>query len=419
MSFIKVGFGKSCLTPKLGIELTGYGTYRERVGTDIEMDLFARATAWDVDGVRFVMVICDLLGFTEKLSADTISIIAKENDLSEENVFLAATHTHTGPATGCLVGCGEPDIETLRAIPAKVAASAKAAFADLAEVTSVATNEDVFPYTFVINRQMNDDYRIDPTMRTMRIERKGKKTIAIANYSCHPVCPDVSSVISPDYPGHFCKKMEDAGYEAVYMNGFCGNLNPIRKGQKGCADHAGQRLFDRSHELFETEKKQEINGVGIVAGREPIALRHVDPMDTDKGVQFWLDRNNWSLARSFAVNYDRIVNHILYSEDPYTENLEFKALRIGTALFIFHSGEVCSPFGDMLREAFPDYTVFIVGTAFATTRYIGTEKNADEANSMYMYEILDSCGAYGTIPIVRGAGEEHFKAVIKRIKPIV
>ncbi|MBQ3055226.1 MAG: neutral/alkaline non-lysosomal ceramidase N-terminal domain-containing protein [Oscillospiraceae bacterium] len=419
MSLIQVGFGKSCLTPRLGVELTGYGTYRERVGTDVEMDLWARTTAWDVDGVRFVMVVCDLLAFTEKLSADTVNLIASENRISADNVFLAATHTHTGPATGALVGCGEPDIETIAALPGKIAASVKAAFEDLAEVISVSTNEDTMPYTFVLNRQMNDDYRIDPTIRTMRIERKGKKTVAISNYSCHPVCPDLSSVISPDYPGHFCKKMEDAGYEAMYLNGFCGNLNPIRKGQFGCADQAAQRLFDRSHELFETEVKQDIDGVGIVAGREPIELRHVDPMDTDAGVQFWLDRNNWKLARSFAVNYDRIVNRILYMEDPYTEYMEFKALRLGKALFIFHSGEVCSPFGDMLREAFPDYTVFIVGTAFATTRYIGTEKNADEANSMYMYEILDSCGAYGTIPIVRGAGEKHFAGVIRRIKPIV
>ena len=419
MSSIQVGFGKSCLTPRLGVELTGYGIYRERVATDIEMDLWARATAWDVDGVRFVMVVCDLLAFTEKLSADTINLIASENRISADNVFLAATHTHTGPATGALVGCGEPDIETLAALPGKIAASVKAAFEDLSEVTSVSTNEDVMPYTFARNRQMNDDYRIDPTVRTMRIERKGKKTVAITNYSCHPVCPDVSSVISPDYPGHFCKKMEDAGYEAMYLNGFCGNLNPIRKGQFGCADQAGQRLFDRSHELYENEVKQSIESVGIVAGREPIELRHVDPMDTDSGVQFWLDRNNWKMARSFAVNYDRIVNRILYMEDPYTEYMEFKALRLGTALFVFHAGEVCSPFGDMLREAFPDYTVFIVGTAFATTRYIGTEKNADEANSMYMYEILDSCGAYGTIPIVRGAGEKHFKGVIDRIKPIV
>ncbi|MBE6915791.1 MAG: hypothetical protein E7471_04075 [Ruminococcaceae bacterium] len=416
MSSSKVGFAKSCLTPKLGVELTGYGTYRERKATGVDLDLYARATAWEIGGVRFVMVICDLLGFTEKLTDNIIDLICKENDLIRNNVFLAATHTHTGPATGCLVGCGEPDIETIRALPAKIAASVKDAFAAMAEIESVSTAEGNFPYSFVLNRQLNDDYRIDPTIRTMRINRKGAKPLAIINHSCHPVCEDVSSVISPDFPGYVCKEFEADGYDVVYMNGFCGNLNPIRKGQLGASAHAGKRLFDRSNELFETEVACDFNDIAIVGGREPIALRHFDPQEREGGVPFWLERDNWAMARSFAVNYDRVMNHILYSDDPFTEHQEFRALRMGNALFVFHSGEVCSPFGDMLREAFPDLTVFIVGTAFATTRYIATEKNADEAQSMYMYEIIDHCLAYGCFPIERGAGEEHFRAVINRIK---
>ena len=416
MSSSKVGFAKSCLTPKLGVELTGYGTYRGRKATGVDLDLYARATAWEIGGVRFVMVVCDLLGFTEKLSADVIDLICKENDLIPNNVFLAATHTHTGPATGCLVGCGEPDIETIRELPAKIAVSVKDAFAAMAEIESVSTSKGDFPYTFVLNRQMNDDYRVDPTIRTMRINRKGAKPLAIINHSCHPVCEDLSSVISPDYPGYVCKEFEADGYDVVYMNGFNGNLNPIRKGQLGASAQAGKRLFDRSTELFESEVACDFNDIAIVGGREPIALRHFDPQEREDGVQFWLDRDNWPMARSFAVNYDRVVNTILYSDDPYTEYQEFRALRMGNALFVFHSGEVCSPFGDMIREAFPELTVFIVGTSFATTRYIATEKNADEAHSIYMYEILDHCLAYGVFPIERGAGEEHFRAVINRIK---
>ena len=136
-------------------------------------------------------------------------------------------------------------------------------------------------------------------------------------------------------------------------------------------------------------------------------------------VQNAVAAKNWVETRALSVCYDRASLRAMYDDDPYTDQMEFRALKFGKTLFVFHGGEICSKFGDMIREAFPDYTVFLAGTAYATKRYIATEENADQAATMPMYEIFESSNAYGTLPIERGAGEVHFKAVIDRIKPIV
>jgi len=416
---MKLGFGKSCLTPKLGVELTGFGWFLNRKAESVETNLFARATAWDVDGFRFVLVICDLLGFTEEMSDKIVSGIAENNNISKENVLLAATHTHSGPGMGCLVGCGEPDFETLANLPGKIIAAADEAFANLATVTSISINEDEFPFTFAYNRIKNDDTSIDPTIRTMRVEREGAKPVAIVNHSCHPVCLRATPAISADFPYYFCDHLENAGFDAMYINGFCGNIDPYYTGHYGAAQHAGKLLFDRTMELFDADKKMDETDVAVVGGLESIALRHItlDQMEAD--VKQAVANKDWSQTRALSICYDRASLRLMYEDDPYTEQMEFRALRLGKVLFVFHGGEICSAFGDMIRDAFPDYTVFLAGTAYATKRYVATEKNADEAEQFMVYEIISSCYAYGCFPIERGAGEVHFKAVIDRIKPIV
>ncbi|MBQ3055227.1 MAG: hypothetical protein IJC88_03900 [Oscillospiraceae bacterium] len=413
---MKLGFGKSCLTPKLGVELTGFGTFGYRRATSVEENLYARATAWEIDGVRYAMIVCDLLGFTEKLSKEIISLIARNNDMKEENVLLAATHTHTGPATGCLVGCGEPDFETIKELPAKVAASVSAAFEDLAEITSVTTNEGEFPFTFAFNRQINDDIRIDPSIRTMRINREGAKPVAIVNYSCHPVSPRAVGIITPDYPGFLCKQLEEDGFEAMYINGFCGNIDPYNTGHAGCAQNAAQLLYERSNELFDADSEMKVDSASVCGGNIPLELQHVTLAEEEQFVKDAEAKGDWPLTRMMAVCYDRSSLRLMYDPEPYTDYMEFKAFRLGKALFVFHGGEICSPFGDMIRDAFPDYTVFLAGTSFATKRYVATEKNWDESQEMYIYEISHSCKAYGCFPIARGAGEKHFAEVIKVIK---
>ncbi len=416
---MKLGFAKSCLTPKLGVELCGFGWFLKRKSQSVESNLYARATAWDVDGTRFVFVICDLIGFSETLSDNIVSTIAEDNNIPKENVFLAATHTHSGPATGILVGCGEVDFDTVYELPAKVVAAANAAFENLAPVTSISINEDEFPFTFAYNRQKNADVKIDPTIRTMRVEREGANTVAIVNHSCHPVCFRATPAISADYPAHLCAHLEEAGYDALYINGFCGNIDPYYTGHDGAAEHAGKLLFDRTMELFANDREMKECDTAITGGFEPVALRHITLDEMEAKVKEAADAKDWITSRGLAVCYDRASLRLMYDSDPYTDQMEFRALKFGKTLFVFHGGEICSKFGDMIRDAFPDYTVFLAGTAYATKRYIATEENADEAATMPMYEIFESSNAYGTFPIERGAGEVHFKAVIDRIKPIV
>ena len=415
---MKLGFGKNCITPKLGVELAGFGTYGKRTADELELDLYARAVALELDGVRAVLVECDLIGFTPELSRTIVSEIASRNGVSEDFVLLAVTHTHTGPATGVLVSCGEYDVETMATIGGKVIAAADAAFSDLTEVINVSINEGPFPNTFAHNRQIDENYKKDESVRTIRIDRTGAKPVALVNYSCHPVCALASHTMSADYPGFLCRHLEDAGFEAMYFNGFCGNINPYNKGKEDCAKDAGQRLFDVAAALLENGTATQIDSMATIGGMVEVDLRHETREDLEQPYEAWMEAKNPGIARMYAVRMDKMM-HQLISDNPYTDELEYRALRLGKLLFVFHSSEVVIEFADMLRAAFPDYFVIFVGTAFATTRYLGTKEMMEKSDRMYMYESIDSCGCYACLPIAMGAGEVHFQKIIEQIKTIV
>ena len=67
---MRAGFGKSDLTPPLGVELTGYGYYLNRRALSVLDPLFARALILEQDGCRSLLISCELLGLNRHICAD-------------------------------------------------------------------------------------------------------------------------------------------------------------------------------------------------------------------------------------------------------------------------------------------------------------------------------------------------------------
>jgi hypothetical protein len=106
MMTLAAGYGETILTPPLGVELTGYGFYLERRAESVLDDLKARALFLEKDGVRAVLVSCDLVGLTVEASDAARRAISASLGIPPDHVLLACTHTHTGPATMDMPGAG-------------------------------------------------------------------------------------------------------------------------------------------------------------------------------------------------------------------------------------------------------------------------------------------------------------------------
>lgn len=118
---LKAGLAKSDITPRIGVELSGFGPFIHRYAVAVRDRLWARALALEQDGVRLLLISCDLIGVTPDITARVRSLLFEAAGLAREAVMLHCTHTHSGPATGGHIGWGEPDPPYLETLPDRIA----------------------------------------------------------------------------------------------------------------------------------------------------------------------------------------------------------------------------------------------------------------------------------------------------------
>ena len=59
---IHVGFAKNDITPRIGVELSGFGPFLCRNSISVRDNLWARAMAVQKGNDHFIIVCCDLIG---------------------------------------------------------------------------------------------------------------------------------------------------------------------------------------------------------------------------------------------------------------------------------------------------------------------------------------------------------------------
>lgn len=223
---MKAGLGKAEMTPPLGVELAGYGYYLQRRATRVDDPLWARALALEDEGERYVVISCDVLGLNTQVVAQVREHLIMHLRVPADHFTLVSIHTHTGPALKYHEGCGEVDADYLATAAAPIIAACGQALASLAEVTALYNICTELKEAYAYNRA-REDGPVDRLVRGFRIERSGFPSIAVVSYACHPVARGRSTGISADYPGQVCRLLEDEGLLPLYLNGVCGDIDPI------------------------------------------------------------------------------------------------------------------------------------------------------------------------------------------------
>jgi hypothetical protein len=126
---MKAGFGKSDITPRVGVQLAGYGPYRNRAARAILAPLSARAVALSGKGGSAILLSLDACVLPRPLAARIREMVARRIGCRPDNVFLGATHTHSAPALGGMSGWGEADRLYVETLPSRAAEAAQKAWA--------------------------------------------------------------------------------------------------------------------------------------------------------------------------------------------------------------------------------------------------------------------------------------------------
>ncbi len=244
---IKFGIGRRCINPQVPISLAGY--FNKRMWDHVLDDIEVRALVLTAGEKTVAMLQFDLVTVSTGLYEDVLASIKEAGiaGVSEENLLVTATHTHTGPE----VRAGKPgNNPAYQPFVAKLAAEA------LGEAMGCFQEGELYygqtaDCRFIFNRRywmkngavltnpgklnpeiMRPEGDIDPEISVLAI-RSGEKTkVVIANIVNHTDTIGGTGV-SADWAGFFCRKVQAAlgeGTLAMPLIGCAGNINHFNTG---------------------------------------------------------------------------------------------------------------------------------------------------------------------------------------------
>ena len=196
---LKAGSAAVDITPPVGIALTGY-VLREGPSIGVHDRLYARAVVFDDGHCRAALVVCDLLALDRGFVASARQAIEAATGIPGAHVMIACTHTHSGPATIFLYGCGDVDHAWLDVLRQHLVNVVQAACASMrkARVATTARHLDM-----VARNRRDPEGPMNPCLWVWCVvDTRGQPIATLLSYWCHPtVLGHTNRLISADYPG--------------------------------------------------------------------------------------------------------------------------------------------------------------------------------------------------------------------------
>lgn len=412
MSHFQAGAAKVCITPPLGVDLAGYAA-RYEPAAGVHDDLFARALALQVGEEKAVLLIADLLGLSAEFIAGLRALIEVRTGLPGERVMVACTHTHSGPATIFLRGCGAMDESYLALLPRLLASAAEMALTRLRPARIGAGAGQV---PFAHNRRGTGV--VDHEVGVVKVTTDAGEPLALLmNYACHAVVMGGDNVqISADYPGAACATVEAnlPGTVALFANGAWGDINPTGRGTFAEVARQGRQLAFEALKVAEGIDVREPERLRVRSeeARIPLAppppaaeLRaileqtEVDPSSIYEGQDPRLAVKLGEAHRGWA---QAVLELIEGEACPLSQTLEIQTLTVDGLAFIAVPGETFVEIGLALKRESPAAQTIILGAGNGCIGYIPT----DAAHAVGGYEVVDAIRYYGTLgPAVGAEGE--------------
>ncbi|MBP5673011.1 MAG: hypothetical protein J6X49_11515, partial [Victivallales bacterium] len=122
---MKLGLGLKDITPRVGVQMAGFGPFLNRVSDRVRDRLQAHAALFDDNGSHFLLITCDLTGIPANIVAKIRAIICEAVPwLKPEEIMVESAHTHSAPRIALGEkdgGWGMPDGPYVEIFPWKVA----------------------------------------------------------------------------------------------------------------------------------------------------------------------------------------------------------------------------------------------------------------------------------------------------------
>jgi len=379
---LRIGMAKIEITPdpdRVTVHLAGYSG-RHRKPADAVLDpVYARALVIaDEDGNLFGVVGLDLCSMHGEFR-DRVLELAAPHGFTDQNLMLAATHTHSSLHLGrsfilrLLFGSVDDALfERTAQIVTDALAAAKQAMRPArweaaTRMVSGLNRSRLDPAFEVDGHQMADGaapdrgkYPVNERLTVLRFTgNEGIPVGAVAHFTAHPtILSPKNLALSADFPGVVCDRLEKnlgQGSVVLFLNGTLGDTAPIPDWTDDVTEEIrqmrayGNEVADRAEEVLAAAEPMSDSSVSAgVAKREfnQVTLRPL-----------W----GWTLSRS--------MSRAFVTQPEVT----FQAIRLGDVVLIAVPGEPTTRVGDDLRSLCPEgKSCTIVGQSNAAIGYIVT-----------------------------------------------
>ena len=232
MSATRAGFARIELSgARAGVELVGYAN-REGSATGVRVSAAgARACAGVERVARRDLCALELCFVEEDIVAAARERVAARGLVPAGALLVTATHTHSGPRDA------DPAVFPggLDALVEQAVAQACARL----EPARLGVGWGAVHGHSINRRRLEDP--VDPALLVLRIDAVDGRPLGLVHaFGCHPVVlgPD-NRLVSADWPGHACRRLEAAlGQDAValFLQGASGDVNPLTEGVRARLD---------------------------------------------------------------------------------------------------------------------------------------------------------------------------------------
>ena len=407
-----VGYAEADITPEpRQVQMSGFG--RERYAQGALAPLLTQVVALrDRDGSIGVLITADILEFDRIMVEAVRRAITHKHHIPAENIMLAASHTHWGPAVRFHVsyGIGAPNVWYMDLLERKILATVDGAIKDL---SPAAIEYGSMDYRGVgCNRRSPVDGKItwgpfrggsfDGHTPIFRIKRKAKPgRLVLVGHACHPTSSGPIQKWSPDYPGAMRDRLvnELSDTKAVFFQGCGGDAKIVHKDPETGelafsndperAKAAGEKLAGAVLTHLETKQTIPLEAklaCSLATGqisygqrwpREEIEQRAYPEPAKSGQRRSW---QTWAARQMLALPI---------SSESFRYDVQI--WKLGDRLMVFGmEGEICSPWGPMLRAMAPTEQAMVIGYANSTGSYIPDKQIVREGG----YEGLTSQHVY-------------------------
>ncbi|TDE36139.1 alkaline ceramidase [Nonomuraea mesophila] len=359
------------ITPPPGGSLAGYAA-RTSASTAVHDPLQATAVAVS-DGTTTSVVVCaDLIALDPETTRSIARDVRDRTGVPEEQVAVAVTHTHAGPAvTGGGIG-GVADPAYVRHACARIAGAAQAAVGAL--TPAVLRRGSGTLHGVASNRRGGS--LTDTVVPVVRLERVDGAPIAtVFSYACHPVTLGPGNLqITADWPGYARRHVQArTGGVVMFLQGCCGQLNT--------GHTAVDSLRGTEPRPDRTFGAAERIGTRVAAARvelplgEPLAPDRLRAL-ADEPDGIWAD---WARTQ-------------LAGPGPEAVEVQVAVHRWGGVPLVFLPCEPFVEFAVELRAALGDPGLLVAGYSGGVPGYLPYPEAHYEAGG---YEICEAHRAYG------------------------